>query len=105
MDKTGRMAIIRSGIALEAAGVLGALVVLWLLTETREHGGGGGLPVQLLVAMVGCGVVEGMGALISETVLGGLDLRVIEHSPVVVPRDPISSRPTACSPGLKRARE
>ena len=65
MDKTGRMAIIRSGIALEAAGVLGALVVLWLLTETREHGGGGGLPVQLLVAMVGCGVVEGMGALIS----------------------------------------
>ena len=67
MDQTERMRVIYTGLALQAAGVLSALIVLWLLSifaDLADHDPGPALWV-LLGAMVACGTMEALGALIS----------------------------------------
>lgn len=70
MDRTDRLRVMKWGIALQCAGVALALVILGLLVAGRpdpsaqdadtQH-----MPVGLLVAMIGCGILETMGAMIS----------------------------------------
>ena len=59
MDRTERMRVVRTGIALQAVGVCAALGVLGLLILERS------VPATLLVLMVLCGILESLGALIS----------------------------------------
>lgn len=74
MDGAARMRVVRVGMTLQALGVLGALGVLAMLcaserpSDAPAHGRAepeSSPWVPLLVAMIGCGVVEAVGALIS----------------------------------------
>ena len=65
MDHTARMPVVRRGIALQAVAVVGAIGVFGLLCM-YEKAGSGGIPWALLAAMIGCGFVEAIGALISD---------------------------------------
>ena len=70
MDRTDRLRVMRLGVALQCAGVALALVILGLLVAGRpdpstqdadtQH-----MPVGLLIAMICCGILEAMGAMIS----------------------------------------
>ena len=65
MDRTPRLRVIRQGLALQAAGVCCALGVYGMLCWTKRDGVPSALPWTLIGAMVCCGVVEALGALIS----------------------------------------
>ena len=66
MDQTQRLRVIRTGVALQTAGVFAALAVYALLCSLQSSGG---LAPSLLWALIGlmivCGVIEALGALIS----------------------------------------
>ena len=65
MDHTARMPVVRHGIAFQAAAVVAAIGVFGLLCESEKNGWEG-MPWSLLAAMIVCGVVESIGALISD---------------------------------------
>ena len=76
MDRAARPLVIQWGIGLQCAGVALALCVLGLLVASRPQGtspqgaaaaeaAAGRLPVGLLLAMIGCGSLEVLGAMIS----------------------------------------
>jgi hypothetical protein len=80
MDRAARPLVIQWGIGLQCAGVGLALCVLGLLVASRPQGpslqgaaaaeaaaaaAAGRLPVGLLLAMIGCGSLEVLGAMIS----------------------------------------
>ena len=76
MDRAARPLVIQWGIGLQCAGVALALCVLGLLVASRPQGASpqgaaaaeaaaGRLPVGLLLAMIGCGSLEVLGAMIS----------------------------------------
>ena len=67
MDRAERRFVIRWGIGLQSAGVSCALFTLGLLLTSRPPGGTASdhLPVGLLVAMIGSGSLEVLGAMIS----------------------------------------
>ena len=76
MDRAARPLVIQWGIGLQCAGVALALCVLGLLVASRPQGASPQgaaaagaaaerLPVGLLLAMIGCGSLEVLGAMIS----------------------------------------
>ena len=65
MDHTARMPVVRRGIALQAVAVVAAIGVFGLLCK-YEKDILVGIPWALLAAMIGCGIVEAIGALISD---------------------------------------
>ena len=69
MDRAERQLVIRWGIGLQCAGVSFALGTLGLLVASRPPGDADAaaarLPVGLLVAMIGCGSLEVLGAMVS----------------------------------------
>ena len=65
IDRAQRMHVVRVGIALQAAGVLGAIAVLGLLRVLVGDEEQTSMPWHLLLAITACGVLEALGALIS----------------------------------------
>ena len=65
MDRTPRLQVIKKGLALQSIGVVAALCVYGLLVATQRYDELPALPWTLIGLMIGCGVVEALGALIS----------------------------------------